>query len=44
MDYGNGTYTALFTADIPSATVEVSGQVVDQRGIFVQANATSTSA
>lgn len=42
MDYGNGTYTASFTADIPSATVEVSARVVDQRGIFVQANATGS--
>ena len=42
MDYGNGTYIASFTADIPSATVEVSARVVDQRGIFVQANATGS--
>lgn len=40
-DYGNGTYTASFVADIPGPAVEVSGRVIDQRQIVVQANATS---
>jgi hypothetical protein len=42
LDYGNGTYLASFNANIPSQTVEVSTHTVDQRGIFVQANTTST--
>ncbi|MEM3088689.1 MAG: hypothetical protein QXP20_06215 [Candidatus Bathyarchaeia archaeon] len=41
-DYGNGTYRAFFSASIPSDIVEVSLQVVDQRGILVVANATCT--
>jgi len=41
-DYGNGTYTASFMASIPSQNVEVSAHVIDQRQIYVQANATST--
>jgi len=40
-DYGNGTYVTSFTVDIPSETVQVSAHVVDQRGVFVQANATA---
>jgi len=40
-DYGNGTYTASFIANIPSPTIEVSGRVIDQRQILVQANVTS---
>jgi hypothetical protein len=40
-DYGNGTYLASFNASIPSSTVEVSLSVIDQRQIFVKANATS---
>jgi hypothetical protein len=44
MDYGNGTYLASFIVDIPSETVQVSAHVVDQRGIRVQTNATSTQA
>jgi hypothetical protein len=39
-DYGNGTYSASFLANIPSPTVEVSVSVRDQRQILVQANAT----
>jgi len=42
LDYGNGTYVGSFQADIPSDTVEVSVHVVDQREIYLQANATST--
>lgn len=42
LDYGNGTYIASFVANIPSQNVEVSAHTVDQRGIHVQANATST--
>ncbi len=42
IDYGNGTYIASFIVDIPSETVQVSAHVVDQRGIYTQANATST--
>ncbi len=42
-DYGNGTYTASFIADITSPTVEVSAHVTDLRQILVQANTTSVS-
>jgi hypothetical protein len=41
VDYGNGTYIASFNADIPLQSVEVSAHVLDQREIYVQANATS---
>lgn len=41
-DYGNGTYVGSFQADIPSDTVEVSVHVIDQREIYLQANATGT--
>lgn len=41
LDYGNGTYVASFVASIPSQNVEVSVHVVDQREIYVRANATS---
>ncbi len=40
-DYGTGTYVASFVADIPASSVAVSAQVIDTRGILVQANATS---
>ncbi len=40
--FGNGTYVASFEADIPSENVEVSAHIVDQRGIYVRTNATST--
>jgi hypothetical protein len=40
-DYGNGTYVASFTAISPLID-EVSVHVIDCRGIYVQANATST--
>jgi hypothetical protein len=40
-DYGNGTYVASFTAIAPLID-EVSVHVIDCRGIYVQANATST--
>lgn len=40
-DYGNGTYVASFTA-IATLIDEVSVHATDCRGIFVQANATST--
>jgi len=42
LDYGNGTYIASFVANILSQNVEVSVHIVDQREIYVQANATST--
>jgi len=42
LDYGNGTYLASFTASIPGQDVQVSAHVVDQREIYVRANATST--
>ena len=42
-DYGNGTYFISFEADIPETNVNVSAQVYDSRGVYVQANATSTS-
>ncbi len=41
-DYGNGTYLASFVASIPGQNVEVSTNVIDQREIYVQSNATST--
>jgi hypothetical protein len=40
-DYGNGTYVASFTA-LASLIDEVSVHAMDCRGIYVQANATST--
>jgi hypothetical protein len=40
MDYGNGTYTISFTANIPSSNVQVSIHAQDLRSIFVQANTT----
>jgi len=42
LDYGTGTYLVSFVADIPSSSVEVSAQVIDQREIYAQANVTST--
>jgi hypothetical protein len=42
VDYGNGTYIASFNADVTLQNVEVSAHVLDQREIYVQANATST--
>jgi hypothetical protein len=42
MDYGNGTYTLSFTAEIPSNMVQVSAHVYDLRDIFVVANTTVT--
>jgi len=42
LDYGNGTYIASFTATVPTPEVEVSVHIIDFRGIYVQANATST--
>jgi hypothetical protein len=42
LDYGNGTYRATFTLDPSAASLDVSAQVFDSRGIFVQANATLT--
>lgn len=41
-NYGNGTYVASFTATFPTSEVEISTHVIDQRGIFVLANMTST--
>ena len=40
-DFGTGTYVASFVADIPASSLAVSAQVVDTRGILVQANVTS---
>jgi hypothetical protein len=40
LDYGNGTYTATFTVDVPSDSLPVSVHVNDLRDIFVQANTT----
>lgn len=40
-NYGNGTYVASFTAVFPTAEVEVSTHMIDNRDIFVQANVTS---
>ena len=40
-DYGNGTYVASFTA-MTASIDEVSVHAIDCRGIYVQANATST--
>jgi len=43
-DYGNGTYTISFTAEIPSNTVQFSTHVYDLRDIFVLANTTCCEA
>ena len=37
MDFGNGTYTFTFSADIPGAQVDIRMQGIDERGVFVQA-------
>ena len=37
MDYGNGTYRFTFSANIPGAQVDIRMQVIDVRGVFVQA-------
>ena len=42
LDYGTGSYLVSFVADIPSSSVAVSAQVIDQREIYAQANVTST--
>jgi len=42
LNYGNGTCLASFIAAFPTESVEVSAHIVDHRGIYVQANATST--
>ena len=42
LDYGNGTYIASFTAAAPTPEVEVSVHATDFRGVYVQANVTST--
>ena len=42
-DYGNGTYLISFEADVQEENVNVSAQVYDLRGIYVQANVTCTS-
>jgi len=41
LNYGNGTYLASFIAAFPAESVEVSAHIMDYRGIYVQANATS---
>ncbi len=43
IDYGNGTYFVSFEADILEENVNVSAQVHDLRGIYIQANATCTN-
>jgi hypothetical protein len=40
-NYGNGTYLASFITEIPSQPPETSIHVIDQRGIYVQANITA---
>ena len=42
-DYGNGTYLISFEVDILEENVNVSAQVYDLRGIYVQANVTCTN-
>ncbi len=42
-DYGNGTYLISFEAEIPEDDFNISAQVYDLRGIYVQANTTCTS-
>lgn len=42
-DYGNGTYLISFEAIIPETNVNVSAQVYDSKGVYVQANTTSTN-
>jgi hypothetical protein len=39
-DYGNGTYRYIFTESVAGTEVQVRAQVTDQRGVFVQAEAT----
>jgi len=41
-NYGNGTYLASFIADFPTESVEISAHILDCRGVYVQANVTST--
>ena len=40
MDYGNGTIRFTFSAEIPGAQVDIRMQVIDLRGVFVQAQET----
>ncbi len=40
VDYGNGTYSISFVAEISSGNVEVSVNAYDQRDIYTQANVT----
>jgi hypothetical protein len=40
VDYGNGTYSISFAAEISSDNVEVSVNAYDQRDIYTQANVT----
>lgn len=42
VDYGNGTYHYTFTDTIPGNQVPVRVQTYDERGVFVQAEATLT--
>jgi hypothetical protein len=42
LDYGNGTYIASFIATGATPEVEVSVHATDFRGVYVQANVTST--
>jgi hypothetical protein len=40
VDYGNGTYRAIFTVETSSISLDVAARVFDGRSILVQANAT----
>lgn len=42
LDYGNGTYRAVFTLAASASSLDVSARVLDSRGIFVQTNDTVT--
>jgi hypothetical protein len=44
MDYGNGTYRFLFSADVPGSQIEIRMQINDMRGVFVEAQETLVEA
>jgi len=43
VDYGNGTYWTSFEAEVLEESVNMSAQVYDLRGIYVQANTACTN-
>lgn len=42
MDYGNGTYNAVFYVETYASSISISSRVFDRRGILVVANTTCT--